>query len=59
MMTPVGFGIVRTGMISGFHARALAAIDNARLVACFSRSEEGANAFAQIWGSPRSDATNS
>ena len=33
-MRQVGFGVIGTGMISDFHAKALEAIDNTRLVAC-------------------------
>ena len=50
MMKQTGFGIIGTGMISEFHAQALAAIDNARLVACYDISSERADAFAQDWG---------
>ena len=50
MSSQSGFGIIGTGMISEFHAQALAAIDNARLVACYDISEKRANAFAQTWG---------
>ena len=48
-MGQTGFGIIGTGMISEFHAQALAAIDAARLVACFDISPERANEFAQKW----------
>ena len=34
-----GFGIIGCGMIAEFHARAIAEIPGARLVAAFSRSE--------------------
>ncbi len=32
---PTGFGIVGCGMISNFHAQAIAEIPEAKLVACF------------------------
>ncbi|MCA9084650.1 MAG: Gfo/Idh/MocA family oxidoreductase [Planctomycetaceae bacterium] len=41
-----GFGIVGTGMISHFHAKAIAEIPNAKVVACFDTVEERAQAFA-------------
>lgn len=42
----VGFGIIGTGMISHFHAKAIQAIPGARVVGCFNQSAEKANAFA-------------
>ena len=42
----VGFGIIGTGMISRFHARALAEVKGARLVACFDSVPDRAEAFA-------------
>lgn len=42
-----GFGIVGTGMISHFHAKAIAEIPNAKVVACFDTVEERAQAFAK------------
>jgi UDP-N-acetyl-2-amino-2-deoxyglucuronate dehydrogenase len=42
-----GFGIVGTGMISQFHAKAIAAMAGAELVACFDMSSERAEAFAK------------
>ena len=41
------FGIVGAGMIAEFHAKAIAAITNAELVAVVARREEQALAFAQ------------
>jgi predicted dehydrogenase len=41
-----GFGIIGTGMIANFHAKAIQDLPNARLVACYSRSFEKAEAFA-------------
>lgn len=40
-----GFGIVGTGMIAQFHARAIEAIADAELVACFDMVGERAEAF--------------
>lgn len=42
----VGFGIIGTGMISRFHARALADVKGAKLIACFDNKPERAEAFA-------------
>ena len=41
-----GFGIVGTGMIARFHAAAINAIPEARLVGCFNHNLEKAQAFA-------------
>jgi predicted dehydrogenase len=41
-----GFGIVGCGMISGFHAKAIADVKGAKLVACFDTREEAATKFA-------------
>lgn len=46
----VGVGIVGTGMIANFHARAIADAGNAHLVGCFNRSIEKAQAFADQHG---------
>jgi len=43
---PFGFGIVGCGMISRFHARAIAEIKGAGVVACYSKSPESAEKFA-------------
>ncbi|MEM8975646.1 MAG: Gfo/Idh/MocA family oxidoreductase, partial [Pseudomonadota bacterium] len=40
------FGIVGAGMIAEFHALAIAAMDNAELVAVFARRPEAAEKFA-------------
>lgn len=40
-----GFGIVGTGMIAQFHAKAIEAISGAKLVACFDMVGERADAF--------------
>src|SRR6476659_4174878 len=41
-----GFGIVGCGMISNFHARAIAEVRGAKLVACFDTREPAAEKFA-------------
>ena len=45
-MTTHGFGIVGCGMIANFHAKAIAEIENAELVACTDSRPEAANKFA-------------
>jgi UDP-N-acetyl-2-amino-2-deoxyglucuronate dehydrogenase len=42
-----GFGIVGCGMIAQFHAKAIADLKDARLVACYSRRPEPALKFAK------------
>ena len=44
------FGVIGAGMISQFHAKAFAAMPNARLVAILDRSEERAQAYAEEHG---------
>ena len=46
----VGFAIVGTGMISRFHARALADVRGAKLVACCDSRAEAAERFAEEEG---------
>ena len=46
----VGFGIVGCGMISNFHALALADIRGAKLVACFDMFPASADKFAAAQG---------
>lgn len=46
----IGFGIVGCGMIAKFHARAIAEITGAKLVACFNRTAPKAEAFAAEFG---------
>ena len=46
----MNFGIIGTGMIADFHARAIAEIPGARLAACFSLYEKDARAFAARHG---------
>jgi len=48
--SPLGFAIVGTGMIAGFHARAIASLPDANLVALVSRTPERAAAFAREHG---------
>ncbi len=45
-----GFGIVGCGMIARFHARAIADVRGARLVGCYSRRAEAAEAFSAEHG---------
>jgi UDP-N-acetyl-2-amino-2-deoxyglucuronate dehydrogenase len=45
--TPLGFAIVGTGMIAGYHAQAIAQTPGARLVAVVSRSAEKGRSFAE------------
>lgn len=41
-----GFGIIGTGMIAHFHAKAISEMTDARVVACFNQTPEKAAAFA-------------
>tara|TARA_R110002096_G_scaffold105704_18_gene232510 strand:- start:872 stop:1936 length:1065 start_codon:yes stop_codon:yes gene_type:complete len=53
---PVGIGIVGLGMIAEFHGRAIAAAEGAELVACYSRTQDKAAAFAaRHGGTPYAD----
>jgi UDP-N-acetyl-2-amino-2-deoxyglucuronate dehydrogenase len=45
-----GFALIGTGMISHFHAKAIAAIRGAKLVACFDHLPKYAHAFADQYG---------
>jgi UDP-N-acetyl-2-amino-2-deoxyglucuronate dehydrogenase len=45
-----GFGIIGSGMISRFHARAIADVPDATLVGCVSRTAESAERFAAEHG---------
>ncbi|MEY3774751.1 MAG: 1,5-anhydro-D-fructose reductase [Verrucomicrobiota bacterium] len=49
---PFGFAILGTGMIAGFHARAIRDISGARLVGFWGRREEKVRALAQEHGAP-------
>ncbi len=42
-----GFGIIGIGMIANFHAKAIESMEKGKLVACYSRSKEKAEKFAQ------------
>ncbi|NBR09093.1 MAG: gfo/Idh/MocA family oxidoreductase, partial [Opitutaceae bacterium] len=42
---PLGFGIIGTGMIAGFHAQAIAAAQGAKLIGVAGRSEKNVAAF--------------
>jgi UDP-N-acetyl-2-amino-2-deoxyglucuronate dehydrogenase len=46
----VGFGIIGTGMISKFHARAIGDVRGAKLVACYNRTAVKAEKFAEEFG---------
>src|SRR5512137_1311166 len=50
MAKTYGFGIIGTGMIGNFHAKAIRGLNNARLVAVFDQVEERARKFAQEQG---------
>jgi predicted dehydrogenase len=52
---PIGFGIVGCGMISNFHARAIAEIPGAKLVACHSRRLESAQKLGSEYGAAAYD----
>ncbi|AMV20069.1 Gfo/Idh/MocA family protein [Planctomyces sp. SH-PL14] len=45
-----GFGIIGTGMIAHFHAKAIEAIPNAKLVGCFNQTAARAEKFAEETG---------
>ena len=45
-----GFGIIGLGVIAEFHAKAIEALPNAKVVAAMSRSSEKANAFVASHG---------
>jgi UDP-N-acetyl-2-amino-2-deoxyglucuronate dehydrogenase len=52
----VGFGIVGCGMIAKFHARAIRDIKGAKLVGCFNRTLDKAQALAaEFGGEPTAD----
>jgi len=46
----VGFGIIGCGMIAKFHARAIADLADAKLVACYNRTAPKAEALAAEFG---------
>lgn len=45
--TPLGFGIVGTGMIAAYHAQAIAQVNGATLIGITSRSPENVRTFAE------------
>lgn len=45
-----GFGIIGCGMIANFHAKAIADIEDAKLVACYDRATPRAQALADEYG---------
>lgn len=45
-----GFGIVGTGMIAHFHAKAIQAMKGGKVVACFNQNVDKAKAFAAEYG---------
>ena len=45
-----GFGLVGCGMISNFHAKAIADLRGAKLVACFDMFPAAADKFAETHG---------
>ena len=57
MSTPLGFAIVGTGMIAGYHAQAIAQTPGAKLVGVVSRSPDKGPAFAAKHGIPVVTAT--
>lgn len=46
----MGFGIIGTGMIAHFHAKAIQAMSGGRVVACFNQNPEKGRAFAAEYG---------
>lgn len=46
----IGFGIIGCGMISRFHAKAIADVRGANCVACFDRNPKNADALAKEFG---------
>jgi predicted dehydrogenase len=56
-VAPLGFGIIGTGMIAGYHAQALAQVDGARLAGVAGRSVESVRAFARNHGVPFATAS--
>ena len=53
---PVGFGIIGCGMIAKFHARAIRDIKGAKLVGCYNRTLDKAQALAdEFGGDPTTD----
>ena len=46
----IGFGIIGTGMIAHFHAKAIQALNGGHVVACFNQNPAKAQAFASEYG---------
>jgi UDP-N-acetyl-2-amino-2-deoxyglucuronate dehydrogenase len=46
----MGFGIIGTGMIAHFHAKAIQSMPGGRVAACFNQSPEKAHRFATEYG---------
>ncbi|AOS45178.1 1,5-anhydro-D-fructose reductase [Lacunisphaera limnophila] len=57
MPSPLGFAVIGTGMIAGYHAQAIAQTPGAKLVGVVSRSPERGAAFAAQHGIPVITAT--
>lgn len=57
MSSPLGFAIVGTGMIAGYHAQAIAQTPGAKLVGVVSRSPDKGPAFAAQHGIPVTTST--
>jgi len=55
-MKTIRFGLIGTGMIAEFHAKAIAAVEGAELAGVFSRSPEKTAAFAQRHGTTAYDS---
>src|SRR3954470_23666745 len=55
--SPLGFAIVGTGMIAGYHAQAIAQTPGAKLVGIVSRSPDKGRAFAAQHNIPVLTAT--
>src|ERR1044071_4217754 len=47
---PYGFGIIGCGMIANFHAKAIADVKGAKLVACFDTFTSAADKLAATYG---------
>ena len=52
----MNFGIIGTGMIGGFHAKAIAAMNGGRLIGAANRTREGAQAFAEQYSTNAYDS---
>ncbi|MDC7246136.1 MAG: Gfo/Idh/MocA family oxidoreductase, partial [Sphaerochaetaceae bacterium] len=48
-MTHHGIGIIGVGMIATMHAKAIDAIENAKVVACFDINKERVEHFASVY----------